>query len=79
MGSSPTKPEKTVDTTGTVNNNVIVSNVTGEVDVFSIEIVALLGIICILKIIEFIYFIYNRYYRRMKKRFVDQVPQRQIA
>lgn len=72
MGLFSSKSEdKTVESTGTVNNNVVIG---GQVDVFSIEIVVLLGIICALKVIEFIYFIYNRYYRRMKKRFIDQPP-----
>lgn len=77
MGLFTSKSEKkTVDSTGTVNNNVVIG---GEVDVFSVEIVVLLGIICIIKMIEFIYFIYNRHYRRMKKHFVDQPRQIQLA
>lgn len=73
MGSSDSK---TAETTGTANNSVIIN---GQVSVFGIEIIVLLGIICALKIIEFIYFIYNKYYQRMKKRFVDQPRQVQQA
>lgn len=63
---------KAIDQTSTVNNNV---SVNGEVDVYSIEIVVLLGIICALKIIEFIYFIYQRHYRNVKKRWTNGPPQ----
>lgn len=67
MGSSESKSEeKTVDATGNVNNNVVIG---GRVDIYSLDIIILLGIICILKIIEFVYFIYNKHYKKMKKRF----------
>lgn len=72
MGSSESREEKkTVDSTGTVNNNVVVN---GEVDIYSTEIVILLGIICALKVIEFIYFIYQRHYKNIKKRFINGQP-----
>lgn len=70
MGSSESKEEhKTVDTTGNVNNNLVIG---GEVDVFSIEIVILLGIICAIKIIEFVYFLYNQKYKKIKKRIAER-------
>lgn len=70
MGASESKEEhKTVDTTGNVNNNVVIG---GQVDVFSIEVVVLLGIICIIKMIELIYFVYSKIYHRMKKRIVER-------
>lgn len=73
MGSSESKPEqKTVDTTGNVNNNVVIGRVSGEVDVYSVEIVILLGIICAIKLIEFIYFIYQRHYHKIKRHVNDQ-------
>lgn len=61
--------EKVVDTTGNVNNNVVIN---GQVDVVSMEIVTLLWIICALKVIEFIYFLYTKCYRNMKKRVVEK-------
>lgn len=66
MGSTESKQEehKQIDATGNVNNNVIIG---GEVDVFSVEIVVLLGIICIIKMIEIVYFLYTRCYHRMKR------------
>lgn len=72
MGTSESKhEEKTVDATGNVNNNVVIG---GPVDVYSLDIVILLGIICFLKITEFIYFIYTKHYRNMKKRINQQLP-----
>lgn len=65
MGGSTSSEKKTVDSTGAVNNNVVVN---GEVDVSSFEIIILLGIICAIKIMEFIYFIYRRHYQNVKKR-----------
>lgn len=72
MGSNTSTEKKTVDSTGTVNNNVVVN---GEVDVTSLEIVILLGIICAIKIMEFIYFIYKRNYHNIKKRASTQSVQ----
>lgn len=69
MGGTSSSEKKTVDSTGTINNNVVVN---GEVDVTSLEIVILLGIICAIKIMEFIYFIYKRHYQNVKKRVSTQ-------
>lgn len=66
MGHSESKEEKkTIDSTGSVNNNVVVN---GEVDVNSMEVIILLGVICAIKIFEFIYFLYRRHYRNIKRR-----------
>lgn len=67
MGGSQTKEAKTVESTGHVNNNLVIGKVNGEVDVYSIEIVILLGIICVIKVIEFIYFMYRRHYQNVKR------------
>lgn len=67
MGGSSTKEAKAVESTGHVNNNLVIGKVSGEVDVYSIEIVILLGIICAIKIIEFIYFVYRRHYQNVKR------------
>lgn len=65
MGSSQsTKETKTIDTTGNVNNNVVIND---QVNIYSQEITGLLAVICVLKIIEFIYFIYTKHYRHIKK------------
>lgn len=69
MGGSTSSEKKTVDSTGAVNNNVVVN---GEVDVSSFEIIILLGIICAIKIMEFIYFIYRRHYQNVKKKHLPQ-------
>lgn len=72
MGSSPSKVEsKVVDATVNVNNNVVIQE---EVDVYSDEIVILLGIICVIKVIELLLAIYNNYTRKMKKRYQGRVP-----
>lgn len=74
MGSSESKTDaKAVDTTGNVNNNVVIND---QVNVYSTEIIVLLGLICILKIIEFIYFIYTKHYHNLKKRLVTNGPPR---
>lgn len=72
MGSTESKSEtKTIDTTGNVNNNVVIND---QVNIYSREITGLLAIICVLKIIEFIYFIYTKHYRRIKKHLTQQSP-----
>lgn len=65
MGGASSTEKKAVDTTGGVNNNIVVN---GEVDVNSDEVIILLGIICAIKIMEFIYFVYRRHYQNIKKR-----------
>lgn len=71
MGGSESKQTKAIDTNGQVNNNVVIGKFDGEINVYSIEIVVLLGIICLIKIIEFVYFVYRRHYQNIKKRVSD--------
>lgn len=67
MGSTQTKDEqKTVDTTGQVNNNVVIQE---TVDVYSSEIVLLLSVIVVLKLIEFLCYVYMQHARKMKKKY----------
>lgn len=54
---------KTSDSTGNINNNLVLSN---EAETY-VEI--LLLIIAIIKLAEFIYIIYTSHIRRMKRRF----------
>lgn len=69
--SVETTQKKTTDNSGTVNNNVVVS---GEpVDIFSIELIILVGILVILRIIEFAYFMYRCNQRRLKKKYTSSV------
>lgn len=68
MGSSTSTDEKkTVDLTGTVNNNVLVNN---EITADHFEvIIILLAIIVVLKVVEFCYFIYYKHKKQLKKRY----------
>lgn len=72
MGGSESKETKAIDSNGQVNNNVVIGKISGEVDVYSIEIVVMLGIICAIKLLEFIYFVYQRHYQKIKRRTLDQ-------
>lgn len=61
--------DKTVDTTGTVNNNVIVSD---TVDVHNDHIVTILYVLAILKIIEMLYVIFKVYNKQNKKKYMKR-------
>lgn len=68
MGNNDSKEEtKTVDTTGNVNNNVIIGE---PVKIHSNEIIMLLYIICAVKIIELILFFYKVHLKRVKKKYL---------
>lgn len=54
---------KTSDTTGNINNNLVLSN---EAETY---VAILLLIIAIIKLVEFIYVMYTNYIRRLKRRF----------
>lgn len=54
---------KTSDTTGNINNNLVLSNAAETY----VEI--LLLIIAIIKVVEFLYIVYTNYIRRLKRRF----------
>lgn len=58
--------EQIVESTGEVNNNVIVSN---PVNIESKEMVTLLGIICLVKVVELAYICFKAYQRSLKKRY----------
>lgn len=64
MGSGESKTEKTVDTSGTVNNNVVV---TADLTMEKTQI--LLLFLCILKTMEFLYFVYVSHQRKLKKKY----------
>lgn len=73
MGNTKSNTEeKVVDTTGTVNNNLVLRD-DQQLNIFSFEITLLLLIICVLKIIEFAYFIYRIHSRRLKKIYTNGV------
>lgn len=55
---------KTVDTTGTVNNNVVVSNPIELHD----NAYYLLVLLCVLKLIEVAYLLFSGYRRQLKKK-----------
>jgi hypothetical protein len=68
MGKSNSKnvEQKTIESDGQVNNNFVIQD---RVDVYSQELVILLGIIALIKILEFGYFIYSQHNRSLKKKF----------
>lgn len=69
MGSSHSQVEKkTIESTGQVNNNVVIQETE---DVYSMEIVILLSLLCALKILEISIFLYNKYKQQMKKKYTQ--------
>lgn len=71
MGFFGSSEEQTLESTGEVNNNVIVGN---AVNIENDEIVTLLKIICILKVVEFGYICLRSYQRHVKKKYAQQQP-----
>jgi hypothetical protein len=69
MGIFGSSEEQTLESTGEVNNNVIVGN---PVDVENEEIVFLLSVICILKLLEFGYICFKAYNRSVKRKYQNQ-------
>lgn len=59
--------EKVVDTTGNVNNNVVIEQ---SVPIHNIELGTILYIICIIKIIELLYILFKAYNKVQKKKYV---------
>lgn len=66
-GSGSSEEKKTVDSSGTVNNNVVISD---PVEFYNKEIVCILWIILALKIMELILFFYREHRRGLKKKYV---------
>lgn len=63
-----TTTSKEVDSTGPVNNNIILDT-TSTINMHSFEMVVMLAIICAIKILELILFIYFKHRRGLKKGF----------
>lgn len=57
---------KTIDTTGNVNNNVVIEQ---SVPIHNDELVNILYTILIIKIIELVYIIFKAYQRSQKKKY----------
>lgn len=70
MGGGESKQEetKTVDSTGAVNNNVVVTN---PVNIRNMDIMILLWLIGIIKVIELILYMYKTHQRTMKKKYTN--------
>lgn len=67
MGGKESKEEtKTVDTTGNVNNNVVIQE---PVPVAMEEVIILLAIITAIKIIELVIYFYKVHTRNVKKKY----------
>lgn len=65
MGGSTSNAKKQVDSTGTVNNNVVI---TEPVPIETREVLILLMIITTIKIIEFLIFLYKQHVKSVKKK-----------
>lgn len=69
FGSPSVEEKKTVESSGAINNNVMLS---GEpVNIISIELTILVAILVILRIIEFGYFLYRSHQRQLKKKYTS--------
>lgn len=71
-GSQSSQPEnKVVESSGQVNNNVVVAfdTLQNTVADYGLEIVLLLLILCILKILEFASYVYVNHTKKMKKKY----------
>lgn len=69
MGSEESKAEvKTVDSTGAVNNNLVINDPV-QIEHKLLEI--LLWTICIIKILEFLLLIYKIHRKNLKKQFTN--------
>ncbi|HBK84076.1 MAG TPA: hypothetical protein DDZ41_10870 [Flavobacterium sp.] len=67
MGTSESKEEtKTVDSTGEVNNNIVIQD---PVQIHNKDITTVLYIICAIKIFELLVFVYKFHAKSMKKKY----------
>lgn len=73
MGGNESKQEKSIDSTGEVNNNnnVIVSN---EVSIVISEIVTLLAVLVALQLFQLCLYVYAQYTKKLKKRYSSSAP-----
>lgn len=69
-GESKTEEHKTIDTDGTVNNN-LVFNQEKPVDIHNKEIIILLSIICAIKLIQLGVYLYVNHRRSLKKKYAS--------
>lgn len=74
-GESKQNLEKSIDTTGTVNNSVIVDN---EVPIVSKEIVILLSALLIIQLMQMCLHIYAQYTKKLKKKYTSQNASRNV-
>lgn len=70
MGASDSKNiPKTIDTAGSVNNNVIISD---TVNVHNNEIVTMLYVIAAVKVLELIYILYKTHNKSQKRKYLTR-------
>lgn len=60
---------KVVDSTGTVNNNVVVSE---PVPIENRTILILIWVICVVKVLEFVWLIYRKHHKSLKKKYANE-------
>lgn len=61
------KEDKKVDNNGSINNVILAED--QSVNIYSIELIVLIGILVVLRIIEFAYFIYRKCQKSMKRKY----------
>lgn len=69
MGGSDSKEEKTVDSTGVVNNNLVIED---TLNVKSDSIFIVLVSLLIIRIVEVLYFSVQTYRRNIKKKVLEK-------
>lgn len=70
-GESKTAETKTVDSSGTVNNNVVLSQ---PVPIENRQLLILIWILCVLRVIEFLWQIYREHNKNLKKKYSGDNP-----
>lgn len=60
--------QKTVDSQGEVNNNVVINDTASSPPELS-QLLVISWIICAIKLMEFLLFIYNRHQKQLKKKY----------
>lgn len=73
MGGGSSKPQDTkmVDSSGTVNNNVVVSQ---PVPIENRQLLILIWVICILRVAEFLWLLYREHHKSLKKKYANDGP-----
>lgn len=71
MGGGSSKPvdTKVIDSSGTVNNNVVL---TDPVPIENRQLLILIWVICVVKVCEFVWLIYWKHHKSLKKKYGNE-------